>query len=89
MYFLTFYDKEFFRSSDISFTDIFPVHHRYIYYFAGVKLITNDGPLTSVYICYKEKQATSHTCIANVAIIIPYTLIQTGIHVKLTIKKDI
>lgn len=26
-------------------------------------------------------------CIANIAI--PYTLIQTGIHVKLTIKKDI
>jgi len=50
MYSLTFYDTEFFRSSDISFADIFPVHHRYIFYYASVKLITNDGPLTSIYL---------------------------------------
>lgn len=71
MYFLTFYDKEFFRSLDMSCTDIFPVHHRYLFYFTSVKLITNYGPLTSIY-RYEERQAVSRTCIANVAVLVPY-----------------
>lgn len=40
--------------------------------------------LWRLYICYKERQAF-HTCIADVMVRDPYTLIQGGIHVKLTI----
>lgn len=39
-----------FRTSGIHFSDVFPVHHRYLFYVGSVKLITNDGPLTSIYL---------------------------------------